>query len=96
MRNGQCSALVSIDPVSQKEMWRTPPLISNDLFLVQDGKIICGYGFTSEEDYLHILDAASGRLISRTHIDSAHDYLEMQNGSLVVVSTTSVYRFQLP
>ena len=93
---GQCSALISLDPVSQRETWRTAHLISNNIFLVHGDRIYAGYGFTGEEDYLHILDAASGRLLSKTKLDSAHEYMEIKGDVLVTVTYRSVYTFPLP
>jgi hypothetical protein len=36
---GQCSWLVSVDPTFQEENWRTPPMTSNNVFILHDRSI---------------------------------------------------------
>lgn len=95
--SGKCSALVAVDLKTKQVIWRTPYLISNNIFIFWDDKtIICGYGFTGEEDYLYVVDAETGRLKGRTKLDTAHYYMERQ-GNLLHVFTYSrhkVFRFR--
>ena len=92
---GQCSWLVSVDPVFQEETWRTPPMISNNLFILHDRSLFAGYGFTAEPNVLYRIDARSGEVLARADLDSAHEYLEVQDDRLYVVTYRSIYTFAL-
>lgn len=94
--DGACSSLIKVDPETRQVEWRTPYLVSNDIFILHGPYVIAGYGFTAEPDYLYLIDRGTGRIVSREPLDSAHDYLEVENGTLRVVTYTSVYRFELP
>lgn len=92
---GQCSWLVSVDPTFQEENWRTPPMTSNNVFILHDRSIYAGYGFTAEPDALYRIDARSGEILARADLDSAHEYLEVQGDKLYVVTYRSIYTFAL-
>jgi len=74
---GRCSSLVAVDPMTQKVLWRTPPLTSNNEFLVTDKYIISGYGFTDEPDALFIVRRSDGKIMQRVSIPSAHETLRL-------------------
>lgn len=93
---GQCSSLMRLDPGRGVVEWRTPPLVSNDIFILHDGVVVAGYGFTSEPDSLFLLRRATGEILDRRGLDSAHSYLEVVDGRLVVVTRNRVYTFDLP
>ena len=93
---GECSALVKVDPWYRRVEWRTPNLISNNVFIVHDPWIIAGYGFTNEPDALFLVEQRSGKVVGRRGIDTAHQYFEVRDGKLVVVTHASVYIFRLP
>lgn len=92
---GRCSALVCADLATGRVLWRTAPLVSNNIFIIHRKRIFCGYGFTAEPDFLFILDADTGRVLSRTPVDSAHDYMEIQDGHLLVTTYRSLYKFRI-
>lgn len=92
---GQCSALICVEPATEKVLWRTEPLISNNIFIIHKNRIFCGYGFTAEPDFLFILDAETGNVLSRTPVDSAHDYMEIQDDHLLVTTYKSYYQFKI-
>lgn len=92
---GRCSSLLRVNPAAGTVDWRTPPLTSNDVLLLQGPYVIAGYGFTAEPDSLFLVDRATGHIVDRQPLDSAHDYLEMVNGELVVVTTNQVYVFAI-
>jgi len=91
----RCSALVAIDPVAGEEVWRTPALVSNNIFIVEDDWIFCGYGFTAEPDFLYIVEKTSGRVVYSQHLDSAMSYLELHQNTLSVITYKSLYRFRI-
>ena len=94
--NGACSALVCVSPQDGRVLWRSADLISNNILIVYGNVVICGYGFTGESDYLHLVDADTGQPLSVTELDSAHDYLEIRGNTLQVTTYKSLYAFELP
>jgi len=90
---GACSSLLRVDPAAGEVDWRTPPLTSNNVILLHGPYVVAGYGFTAEPDSLFLIDRATGRIVDRQPLDSAHSYLEMEAGELVVVTTNQVYVF---
>jgi hypothetical protein len=92
---GQCSYLVRVDPERREEDWRTPPPTSNNIFIIEGDYVIAGYGFTSEEDALYLIERETGRIAARAELDSAHEYLEVQDDRLYVVTYNSFYTFAL-
>ncbi|MDX1548866.1 MAG: hypothetical protein R3247_17840 [Rhodothermales bacterium] len=92
---GQCSSLVRLDPEWRELTWRTPPLVSNNVFILHEDIVIAGYGFTAEPDALYLVDRQTGRLRARTDLDAAPHYLEVQDGRLHVLTYESWYTFDL-
>lgn len=92
---GQCSSLVRLDPVFEEVAWRTPPLTSNNLFIFHDRWIVAGYGFTGEPDALFLIDARTGEIAARADLDAAHQYLEVDDDVLYVLTYRSLYQFAL-
>lgn len=90
---GACSSLLRVDPAAGEVDWRTPPRTSNNVILLHGPYVVAGYGFTAEADSLFLIDRATGRIVDRQPLDSAHGYLEMVGGELVVVTTNQVYVF---
>lgn len=92
---GQCSSLVRVDPARGAVDWRTPPLTSNDVFILHGPHVVAGYGFTAEADWLRVLDRETGRVVARARLDTAHDYLEIKDGRLHVLTSGSHYVFEI-
>lgn len=90
---GACSSLLRVYPAAGTTDWRTPPRTSNNVILLHGPYVSAGYGFTAEPDSLFLIDRATGRILDRQPLDSAHSYLEMVGGELVVVTTNQVYVF---
>lgn len=70
---GRCSSLVAVDPTEGRVLWRTPPLTSNNVFLVTDRYIVSGYGFTAEPDHLFVVRRADGRVVARANLPTGHE-----------------------
>jgi hypothetical protein len=90
---GACSALVRVDPVQGTVDWRTAPLTSNNVIALRGPYVAGGYGFTDEADFVVLVDRATGRVLDRQPLDSAHGYLEWRGDELVVVTTSQMYVF---
>lgn len=101
LAGGQCSSLVALDPGTPEKpetevLWRTQGLVSNNIFILHDPWIISGYGFTNEPDFLYLVNAASGEIVSTTPLNTAHDYLIVKDGKLHVTCYGDYYVFELP
>jgi hypothetical protein len=94
--DGKCSSLMCVNPVTKKIVWSTPPLVSNNMFLLLDDVIVCGYGFTAEKDYAYTLDKLTGKILTKTFLESAADYFEVKDRVLYIVSYKNVYKVELP
>jgi hypothetical protein len=81
---GKCSSLVAYDPVGRKVLWRTVPLVSNNVFLPLGDFLIAGYGFTAEPDHVSIVRRTDGKVLHRQPIPGAHDGLTVRGDTLVV------------
>lgn len=58
--------MFAYDLENDKLLWRSADQTCNSMnFIVKDDVIICGYGFTSEDDYLYQLDLHTGEVLSR-------------------------------
>ena len=93
---GACSSLVCLDPVAQRVLWRTPNLVSNNVFILHGPLIICGYGFTQEADFLYLVKSDTGEVISQTSLATAHDYLAVRDNTLYATTYNQLYTFELP
>ncbi len=86
--------ITAIDLSDYHVIWKTQPLTCNsDSFEIIDNYIVCGYGFTEEEDFLHIVDTATGQIISKTPIKSKAEYIIMKDGKLFVRTYDTDYVF---
>jgi hypothetical protein len=68
---GHCSALVALDPVSGKLIWRSKHLVSNSRFRLLGDLILTGYGFTAEPDFVYLLDRRTGQVLDRRKVRTA-------------------------
>ena len=53
-------------------------------FLVKGDVILCGYGFTEEDDYLYQINRNTGEIIDRLLLKKMPDLLIEQDGKLYV------------
>jgi len=91
--NGYISA---IDMTRGKLLWRSGPLVSNAVnFVVTDGHIITGYGFTDEPDFLYVLDGATGRTEAKLPVATKADYLVLRDKKLYVRTYNTNYIYEL-
>lgn len=92
---GACSWLLKIDPVWRELDWRTESLTSNNIFILDGDYVVAGYGFTGESSYLHLVNKRSGIIAASVPLDSSHEYLEVVDPYLYVITHTSVYTLSL-
>ena len=77
--------MFAYDLENNKLLWRSADQTCNSMnFIVKDDVIICGYGFTSEDDYLYQLDLHTGEVLSRLTLKKQPDLLVYQDNTLYV------------
>lgn len=95
---GKCSSLVAVDIETQKVLWRSPPLTSNNRFLVAGKYLITGYGFTAEPDFLFVVRRSDGTVAQRVPVTSGHEEMAFQGPDAIAVGiyggTTLRYRLE--
>jgi hypothetical protein len=83
-RNGYLNA---IDLKTRKLRWRSPALVANAAnFVLFNGVIISGYGFTNEPDYLYAIDRATGRVVGRVLLPTGPERI-VRHGNTLTVDT---------
>ena len=66
-------------------IWRSEPLVCNsENFVVTDDALICGYGFTKEDDYVYVLDLKSGVKVGECKLKSAPEWISLIDNTLYV------------
>jgi len=79
-----------------KVLWRTEPLTCNsNNFVVTDDAIICGYGFTAEDDYVYVLDKECGLRVGEYKVKTGPDWFELIDDNLYVRCYDTDYIFKV-
>jgi hypothetical protein len=74
--------------------WLSNALVSNSAnFLIRDGVIATGYGFTAEPDFVYLLDAGSGEILQTAKVKSGPEWFGFKNGTLHVRCYDTDYEF---
>jgi len=69
-------------------LWRSDPLVANTRnFLLHEGVLLSGYGFTSEPDYLYAIDPANGEILQQLKVKTGPDYLLFDDAGNLQVRT---------
>ncbi len=77
--------ITALDLPTGELLWRSEPLVSNSHdFLVRDGWIITGYGFTAEPDFVLVLDGKTGEVVQRMKLESGPDMILEKDGVIYV------------
>lgn len=88
--------IMAIDLNDGHVVWKSEPLMNNAYsFVVAENEIICGYGFTKEEDFLNVLDKRTGKLVSRVPLDTKPDYIIEKDDILYVQTYNENYKFEI-
>lgn len=82
---GKCSALVALEPVAQRVLWRSKPLVSNGEFLIADDYIIAGYGFTAERDNLRVVRRSDGEVVQTIRFPKAPETIRLLEPGVIEV-----------
>src|SRR5262245_25836653 len=81
-RNGYIAA---IDIRKHETLWRSPALVANArTFVLAGNALVTGYGFTREDDWLYLIDRATGRVRDRLPVPSAPETITRRGNRLLV------------
>lgn len=81
---------------NNKLLWRSGDLTCNTMnFIVKKDVIICGYGFTSEKDYLYQLNLHTGEVIASLELKKQPDLLVPQDNMLYVHTYSYNYTIEM-
>ena len=92
----QTAYITAVDLTDNSVLWKTEPLTCNARgFAFVDDYIICGYGFTAEDDYLKIVRIDTGEVVQEIPVKTAPDYIIRQDGILYVRTYDTNYTFMI-
>lgn len=92
----QTAYITAVDLTDNSVLWKTEPLTCNARgFAFVDDYIICGYGFTAEDDYLKIVRIDTGEVVREIPVKTAPDYIIWQDGILYVRTYDTNYTFMI-
>ena len=93
---GMNAFITAVDVATGKLLWRSAPLVSNgETFLIKDDGILCGYGFTDEQDYLYVLDRHTGKTVTKTLLKSGPEQMALIGDILHVRTYNTDYQFRV-
>ena len=88
--------MFAYDLENDKLLWRSADQTCNSMnFIVKNNVIICGYGFTSEDDYLYQLNLHTGEVLSRLKLKKQPDLLVYQDNTLYVHTYSYNYTIEI-
>ncbi|MEM6996263.1 MAG: hypothetical protein AAF721_37495 [Myxococcota bacterium] len=94
---GKNAYVAAINLANAELLWRSEPLVSTALsnFVLREGWIISGYGFTAEDDFLFLLNAADGTVAKKITLKSGPRALVVKDDRLLVRTYNTNYEFSL-
>ncbi|MCA9569655.1 MAG: hypothetical protein KC656_17535, partial [Myxococcales bacterium] len=94
--HGKNAYLQAFDLPTGRMTWRSAPLVCNMRnFLVRGPVIVCGYGFTAEPDFLHLVDRSTGALLEKEPLKTGPDLVIERDGRLFVRTYDRDYVFEV-
>ena len=88
--------IAALDLTYMHILWKTEPLVSNARnFEIIGNELVCGYGFTAEDDFLYQIDRATGRILEQIPVASQADYIIRKDDRLFVRTYDTNYVFQI-
>ena len=88
--------ITAVDLTDMSILWKTEPLVSNARnFEIIGNEIVCGYGFTAEDDFLYRIDRETGRILEQIPIASQAYFIIQKDDRLFVRTYDTNYVFQI-
>ncbi len=92
--NNMNAYITAIDLSDMGILWRSDALVCNSMsFVIVNDVIICGYGFTAEPDFLYQIDCNTGKVLEKTPLKSAPEYIIKKDSTLFVRTYNTDYQF---
>lgn len=86
--------ITALELGSGELLWQSEPLVCNvQDFLLRDGWILSGYGFTAEPDFLFVLDMKTGKVVKKKKVKSGPEVILEKSGELYVRTYDHDYVF---
>lgn len=93
---GMNAYITAIDLNDMSIIWRTDALVSNSRnFQMIGDVIVCGYGFTDEDDFLYQIDTYNGKVLEKTPLKSAPSVIIEKDNILYVRTYNTDYKFEI-
>ncbi len=95
--NPVTSYIVAVDLGTNEVLWRSQNLVAgSNNFIVGPDTIICGYGFTAEDDYIYVLNRNNGKVTKQIKVNSAPDYfIPIDDSSMYVLTYDTWYIYDI-
>lgn len=88
--------LIAYDIEKDEVLWRSENQTFNSgNFILKDDVIICGYGFTGEDDYIYQIDANTGKVIDKMKLKKMPDMFVEKDGQIYVHTYSYDYVFDM-
>ena len=88
--------IVAVEVDTGRLLWRSRMQVANGYnFVVGEDTILCGYGFTAEDDYLYILSRHSGAVLEQRKLKTGPDYFIPVDDSLYVLTYDTAYKYRV-
>lgn len=88
--------IMAVDLTDMSILWKTEPLVSNARnFEIIGNEIVCGYGFTAEDDFLYRIDRDTGRILEQIPVASQAYFIIQKEDRLFVRTYDTNYVFQI-
>lgn len=92
----QTAYITAVDLSDYHVVWKSEPLTCNSYtFEIIGNSIVCGYGFTGEDDYLKLVDSRTGVVTEEILMKSKPDYIIQKENDLYVRTYDTDYVFEI-
>lgn len=93
---GKTAYITAINLSDMSILWRTEPLTCYCTnFIILNNVIICGYGFTAEDDYIYQVDLNTGVRLASIKVDTMAEYFAINDNVLYVRCYDTDYEFEI-
>ncbi|MCR4990758.1 MAG: hypothetical protein K6A38_07845 [Lachnospiraceae bacterium] len=87
--------LVCVDVNTGEVVWISDPQVVNSYNFIRLGdNLVCGYGFTDEDDYLYVLNRFTGKTEQKIKLKKSPDYIWQNENELYVRTYSYDYVFE--
>ena len=94
--NPSTGYITAIDLGNGEVLWKSAPQVSNAYnFEIIGDVIICGYGFTDEDDFLYVLNRTNGQVMEQIPLKSMAEYIVAKGSTLYVRTYNRNYEFSI-